>query len=390
VLATIAPVTAPRVAATLARRLYYRLPPPARTLLRPKRRPPITLGEPFAHFERESGPALELLDRYRTSLKPRWRITWPETRILLALHADGLLPPELVERADELLAARTLPFAPADLRDDLARLAGALPERVRGLQLVPSAAEVGGLVTGYRATAAALLARVGGSPRRALEIGAGSGYLSLALTERGLDAVPSDLEPEGYVDDAEWDAVAHAFGAGGVRVIEADAGRLPFADGEFDLVVSSSALEHMHDPAAVLRECFRVLRPGGTSYHVVDAWFGPGGGHSLCGTDLPWGHVRLTDAEFAGYVRLHRPLEAVDAIASRDSDFQQPRLTSAELAAAARSAGFRVVSLDLPRRSDHLALLTPEVEADCRRVHRSVTRDDLLAASVVLLLRRAA
>jgi SAM-dependent methyltransferase len=38
---------------------------------------------------------------------------------------------------------------------------------------------------------------------------------------------------------------------------------LPFASAGFDAVVASSVLEYVDEPAAVLRECARVLRPGG-------------------------------------------------------------------------------------------------------------------------------
>lgn len=38
---------------------------------------------------------------------------------------------------------------------------------------------------------------------------------------------------------------------------------LPFADGEFDLVVSSYVLEHVDEPEAVAAELARVTRPGG-------------------------------------------------------------------------------------------------------------------------------
>ncbi len=42
-----------------------------------------------------------------------------------------------------------------------------------------------------------------------------------------------------------------------------DATELPFPDGEFETVVSFHVLEHTEEPAVVLREAFRVLRPGG-------------------------------------------------------------------------------------------------------------------------------
>jgi len=40
-------------------------------------------------------------------------------------------------------------------------------------------------------------------------------------------------------------------------------GDLPFADGRFDAVVSNDAMCHIRDRATVLRDWFRVLRPGG-------------------------------------------------------------------------------------------------------------------------------
>lgn len=46
-------------------------------------------------------------------------------------------------------------------------------------------------------------------------------------------------------------------------VIRCPADRLTFADAEFDLVFCSQVLEHVARPWAVVRECSRVLRPGG-------------------------------------------------------------------------------------------------------------------------------
>ena len=49
-----------------------------------------------------------------------------------------------------------------------------------------------------------------------------------------------------------------------VRVVQADAQALPFTDGAFDLVVSAfGAIPFVADSAGTMRECARVLRPGG-------------------------------------------------------------------------------------------------------------------------------
>lgn len=48
-----------------------------------------------------------------------------------------------------------------------------------------------------------------------------------------------------------------------LQFIEGDSQQLPFPDASFDIVVSCSALHYMRDPQRVIRECARVLRPGG-------------------------------------------------------------------------------------------------------------------------------
>jgi 2-polyprenyl-3-methyl-5-hydroxy-6-metoxy-1,4-benzoquinol methylase len=43
-------------------------------------------------------------------------------------------------------------------------------------------------------------------------------------------------------------------------------GRLPVADGSFDVIVAAEVIEHLENPRAICRELFRLLRPGG---HVL-------------------------------------------------------------------------------------------------------------------------
>lgn len=54
-----------------------------------------------------------------------------------------------------------------------------------------------------------------------------------------------------------------------VRYPECDMMALPFEDRSFDLVVHSDTLEHVEDPLKGLRECYRVLRPGGACVFTV-------------------------------------------------------------------------------------------------------------------------
>jgi len=49
-----------------------------------------------------------------------------------------------------------------------------------------------------------------------------------------------------------------------IRLVEAAADELPFADGEFDGLTFTYLLRYVDDPAATLCELARVVRPGGT------------------------------------------------------------------------------------------------------------------------------
>jgi demethylmenaquinone methyltransferase / 2-methoxy-6-polyprenyl-1,4-benzoquinol methylase len=86
--------------------------------------------------------------------------------------------------------------------------------------------------------------------------------VSSHLAKAGAQATALDLS-DALFDDSVRDA--------GVRLVQADASDMPFADAEFDLVCSFNAFEHVTDPEAVLREAIRVTKPGGAIYLL----FGP-------------------------------------------------------------------------------------------------------------------
>ncbi len=91
---------------------------------------------------------------------------------------------------------------------------------------------------------------------RALEVGCGEGRVTRDLVERGYDVIA--LEPA----DTLVRAAADADPIG--RYAIADGHEVPFADDEFDLVVSYNVLQNVADLPRAVREITRVLRPGGT------------------------------------------------------------------------------------------------------------------------------
>jgi SAM-dependent methyltransferase len=93
---------------------------------------------------------------------------------------------------------------------------------------------------------------------RVLEIGAGTG---LNLRHYADDAELVLSEPDAAMADRLRRRVAERHRPATVVLAPAEA--LPFADGEFDTVVSTLVLCTVPDQAAALREIRRVLRPGG-------------------------------------------------------------------------------------------------------------------------------
>lgn len=102
-----------------------------------------------------------------------------------------------------------------------------------------------------------------------LDLGTGPGYVAAQIARRrpGLCMVGLDLAAHMVKEAANQASEAGLDGRG--LWLQADGHDLPFADGSFDLVVSSFALHHWHDPLHVFDEVARVLAPEGR-YYIAD------------------------------------------------------------------------------------------------------------------------
>jgi SAM-dependent methyltransferase len=88
---------------------------------------------------------------------------------------------------------------------------------------------------------------------RVLDVAGGTGALGRHLVRRASSCVVLDLVPEMLAVAPRRRDVLYVLG---------DAAAMPFADAQFDLVVSRFAVHHLDDPGAVFREMARVAVPG--------------------------------------------------------------------------------------------------------------------------------
>ena len=164
---------------------------------------------------------------------------------------------------------------------------------------------------GLRESDAGLLGEL--SNRRVLEVGCGSAPCARWLATQGARVVGLDLSAA---------MLRHAVQAARetglpVSLVQADAGRLPFADNSFDLACSAfGAVPFVADSAAVMREVARVLRPGGRWIFAVThplRWIFPDdpGEAGLTVAQSYFDRTPYTEVDSAGnptYVEHHRTL----------------------------------------------------------------------------------
>ena len=96
---------------------------------------------------------------------------------------------------------------------------------------------------------------------RALEIATGPGYVAMALAARCREVVGVDLTAAPI---AIAQRTSQERGLTNVRFEVGEADKLPYRDGEFDIVVCRFAFHHFLNPEAILAQMCRVCRVGGT------------------------------------------------------------------------------------------------------------------------------
>lgn len=93
------------------------------------------------------------------------------------------------------------------------------------------------------------------------DVGTGTGFVAAGVASRVARVLAVDASPAML-------AVARSnletLGIVNVELIQGDAGRLPLEDDSVDAAFANMVLHHAEDPAAMLADMARVVRPGGT------------------------------------------------------------------------------------------------------------------------------
>ena len=149
-------------------------------------------------------------------------------------------------------------------QDILNQLSSHYPDGPTLHQLAPlDQLHIGGIAASKR-----LLDLLDQSAPKVLDIGAGLGGLmrqgaALGFHLTGLDITHRFNVLNQAISRLAMTQPTNDSSAGKLRCVTGDACALPFSDASFDAVLFQHSLMNMPDPARVLAECRRVLRPGG-------------------------------------------------------------------------------------------------------------------------------
>jgi ubiquinone/menaquinone biosynthesis C-methylase UbiE len=147
-------------------------------------------------------------------------------------------------------------------------------------------------------------------------------FASLVPRDRGARVVAVDISPEELAANRDVDET---------RVADV-AESLPFGDGEVDLVVTRTLLEHVDGVPAAIENIGRIVKPGGATLHLVP------GRYSLFGTAarvLPFGPTKRL---------LHRVIPETKGTVEFETYYDH--CYPAGLERAFRGAGFRTVKVE--------------------------------------------
>jgi len=123
----------------------------------------------------------------------------------------------------------------------------------------------------YRLTVEAILEEVN-PESNVLEVGCGTGIVSLAVAPQVKTVVGVDVSPKMIIQARKK---AQKLALDNVTFLEGDGYDTTLESGDFDVVLLPNLLHVVADPAAILREAHRLLAPGSMLLAVTDCMSEP-------------------------------------------------------------------------------------------------------------------
>jgi SAM-dependent methyltransferase len=231
---------------------------------------------------------------------------------------------------------------------------------------------------------------------RVLDAGCGGGGMPLSLAEEARWVI--GIDPIARFQDAAV-RLARERGVRNLQFALADGMFLPFGGGTFDVVLSHAVIEHVADASLYLRECGRVLAPGGHVYLSTSPYLSFAGAHlPRLRIPVPLHLLIGRDLAFATFQQLarHAPWTLreqvnensfIQAAQRREvkADDLLEKVTVARLRAQIAGAGLRIVKEELYATATVRRMPRPVA----RWVTNSPLTQDILISAVEYVLARA-
>jgi 2-polyprenyl-3-methyl-5-hydroxy-6-metoxy-1,4-benzoquinol methylase len=128
------------------------------------------------------------------------------------------------------------------------------------------------------------------SEKIVLDLGCGDGSIGVGYLDHGAaHVIGVDIDAEAIEQARQHNDSARATFHVGTTTA------LPLEDNSVDVILCYDVFEHVSQPAAILAECRRVLRPGGKMLIGTWGWRHPYAPHLWSTMPVPWAHIFFSE-----------------------------------------------------------------------------------------------